>query len=257
MAELVEALAARLSAGPRPVDLRPARRVTSLTPEPGPGVSPRTESWAVTLDDGSRLSARAVVLAVPAAAAAELLASTDARLAAALRGLPTSPSAAVTLGFRRGDVPHPLDGFGFVVPAAERRSITACTWSSVKFEHRAPAGHALLRVFVGGPRESHLAGLDDETMAVLARDELREILGVTAPAVLTRVHRAWGGNPQYEVGHGGRVAELEAACPPGITLAGSAYHGVGLPACVASGRRAAERVGARLASTLPEPAGVG
>ena len=120
----------------------------------------------------------------------------------------------------------------------------ACTFSSVKYPGRAPAGHVLLRCFVGGALNEGILASDDTALIAAARDELREALGITAEPALTRVARWTKAMPQYHVGHPGRVETIEhcAAAVPGLHLAGGAYRGVGIADCVRSGETAAERV---------------
>src|SRR5205807_2569638 len=125
----------------------------------------------------------------------------DPALATLLGEIPYASSATVTFGFRRAEVPHPLDGFGFVVPRTERRAVLACTFSSVKYPGRAPEGHALLRCFVGGALNEHVLESDDPALVAGARDELRQALGITAEPVLTRVARFTKAMPQSHVGH--------------------------------------------------------
>jgi oxygen-dependent protoporphyrinogen oxidase len=158
--------------------------------------------------------------------------------------IPCASSATVTLGYQRSDIPRPLDAFGFVVPRIERRPILACTFSSVKYPGRAPAGHALLRVFLGGALDAGVLEGDDESLAALARAELQHALGVTAPPVLTRVGRHPSAMPQYLVGHLSRVDAIDRmlTAHPGLALAGGAYRGVGIADCVRSGEQAVERV---------------
>ena len=119
----------------------------------------------------------------------------------------------------------------------------ACTFSSVKYPGRAPAGRVLLRCFVGGALNEGALDSDDATLIATARAELREALGVTAEPLLARVHRWPKAMPQYHVGHLGRVGAIErcAAALPGLHLAGGAYRGVGIADCVRSGEAAAER----------------
>jgi oxygen-dependent protoporphyrinogen oxidase len=155
----------------------------------------------------------------------------DPPLATLLQLVPYSSSATVSLGYRRSDVPHPLNGFGFVVPRIEGKRLLACTFSSVKYPGRAPEGHALLRCFLGG-------ALD----ASVLEGELGAALGVAADPVISRVTRHPVAMPQYVVGHLTAVEaierRLEAAC--GLFLAGAAYRGVGIADCVRSGETAAE-----------------
>lgn len=224
MQELIEALAAQLQG-----DLRLGSRVTGLR-----RLSPGFE---VTLDSAETLQTDAVVMATPAYSAAGLLEPIEPRLATLLRQIRYVSTATVSLGYRRADLPTDLNGFGFMVPKSESRQVLACTWSSTKFDHRAPADAALLRLFVGGDTKEHLVEtLGDEELFALAQAELRAIMGITAPPVAQRVFRWPKGNAQYDVGHLDRVAEMEqlAAAIPGLYLTGSAFRGIGLPDCIKS-----------------------
>jgi oxygen-dependent protoporphyrinogen oxidase len=168
----------------------------------------------------------------------------DPALSGLLGGIPYASSATVTLGYRRADVAHPLDGFGFVVPRAERRPILACTFSSVKYPGRAPAGHALLRVFVGGALDDQALRGDDASLEALARTEVERVLAIVAGPVLSRVWRHPAAMPQYLVGHLDRIDTIDRCLTvhPGLALAGAAYRGVGIADCVHSGEAAAERL---------------
>ncbi|MEE8526514.1 MAG: protoporphyrinogen oxidase [Thermoanaerobaculia bacterium] len=199
-------------------------------------------SYAVELDDGRRLEAAAMVLATPPFAAADLVEEMDAVLAGHLRELRSVSMATLSLGYRRADVQHPLDGFGFFVPRRGLRHVLACSWTSSKFDHRAPEGTVLLRVFLGGALQKDLLDLDDETLVRGVEEDLQTIMGFRATPIVRRLTRWPDGYPQYHVGHHRRVERIEAALPPGLVLAGSGYYGVGLPDCIRSGSEAAERV---------------
>ena len=250
LGELTAALVERIAAATGS-ELVTGRRAVDLAPA-GDGAGGGSR-WTVHLDDGRRLAADALVLALPAFAAAELTARAAPALTAALARIRYVSAAVVTLGYREGDLSRPLDGFGFFVPRAEGRRIVASTFSSSKFAGRAPAGHALLRVFLGGAGGEAAMDLDDADLARAAREELAALLGLRAEPVLARVHRWERGYPQYDVGHLATVAAAEALAPPGLLLAGSAYHGVGLPDCVRSGRAAARAAAGRLAGLDARP----
>ena len=192
--------------------------------------------------------ADAVIVTAPAWVAAQLVAPHDGALARDLDGIEYASSATVTLGFRAEGVADKLEGFGFVVPFVERRSLLACTFASRKYPGRAPEGHELLRAFVGGARRPDLVELDDESLLGTVRAELRALLGIVAEPILTRVERWRRAMPQYAVGHLDRVRDIEsrAAALPGLGLAGAAYRGVGIPDCVRSGEAAADAVAGRL-----------
>jgi oxygen-dependent protoporphyrinogen oxidase len=215
------------------------------------------EGYSLHLDGGQQRQADAVILAIPAYAAADLVAPLSAPLADGLRAIRYVSTATVSLGFRCPDVPHALDGFGFVVPASEPCDLLACTWTSTKFDHRAPEGTALLRAFVGGPRRQALVEQDDSALIELVRAELQRIMAIEAPPILARVFRWRKANPQYDVGHLERVSALEGLCPPGLFLTGSAYRGVGIPDCVRQAGETAARALDYLQTRRQAPASPG
>ena len=200
----------------------------------------RTESgFEVDLHPGGEtLKTDAVVLAVPAFAAARLTRSVSPVLSDRLSQVDYVSSATVSLGYRRTDIAgqHDLDGFGFMVPMSENRKIRACTWTSTKFDHRAPEDSVLLRAFVGGHQDAGAMDLDDTEMVRMVRNEVMQTMGLSAEPAVSRVFRWPNGNPQYDVGHLDRVDDMErlAAEVPGLYLTGSAYRGIGTPDCVKS-----------------------
>lgn len=236
MEELVRALADRLPPG----SVRLKERVV--------GLSHAGDLWRVGLADGGALDADAVIVAAEAHQTARLVRPLDPGLSLLLEGIPYASSATVTLAYRREEIGHPLDGFGFVVPRIEQRPILACTFSSVKYPGRAPAGHVLLRVFLGGALDAGILKEDDGEIVAAVRAQVNELLGITRPPLLTRLHRYPGSMAQYQVGHLETVAAIErrVALHPGLALAGSAYRGVGISDCVHSGEAAAESILARL-----------
>ncbi len=234
LSELIETLTDRLDPG------------SIMTGRPAVDVCPDADGhgYQLTLHDGTRLSADAVVFATPTYATANLLQDVDAALAAQLRSIRYVSTATVSLGFRRSDLEQGLDGFGFVVPRSEKRRVLACTYSSTKFDGRAPEGHVLLRAFVGGAHAEHLAELDDEVLEKMVRGELWSMMGIRARPVLSKVYRWHKANPQYDVGHAERVAQIEqlASAHRGIYLTGAAYRGVGIPDCVENGAHIADQL---------------
>jgi oxygen-dependent protoporphyrinogen oxidase len=218
------------------------------------------DGYAIRLAGGETLAASAVIVATPAFVAADLLHNLDKVLARELAAIPHASTAIVTLAYRREEVHHPLDGHGYVVPRIEGGPILACTWSSRKWAHRAPAGWELIRVFIGrAGQQDEILTADNETLVALARQEVASRLGASAQPALVRVHRWPRGMPQYYLGHPARVARIEAAAQthPGLYLAGNAYHGVGLPDCIASGERAAAAALAYLESEASTTAAAG
>ena len=210
-------------------------------------VSRSAQRYRIDLSDGSCLLADDVVFATPSFVTADLVEQLDPVLAERLRAIRYVSTATVSLGFRKSEIAHPLQGAGFIVPPSEGRRITACSWSSAKFNHRAPEDCVLLRVFIGGALAEELAEQDEAALVQLAREELQVILGITATPVLARAYRWSKANPQYDLGHEERVREIERSLPnlPGIHLAGAAYHGPGIPDCIQSGTKAAAAIAAR------------
>jgi len=221
-----------------------ADRVRFVVGNPAANLREQSGRFAVELSDRATLDSNGVVLAVPASAAGPLLDGVDADwLAEEHNEIPEASSASVTLAYEERDVRHPLDGYGYVVPSSEGSDVLACTWTSSKWEGRAPAGKVLIRVFIGrfGPR--HVTDDSDRKLLRVARRELR-VLGIEARPILMRIHRWRAGMPQYVVGHLERLKIIDAALAehPGLALAGAAYRGVGVPDCIHSGELAAESI---------------
>jgi oxygen-dependent protoporphyrinogen oxidase len=211
-------------------DLRVNTRAQRLTFDHG---------WTITTDKDEQIKADAVCLAVPAYVAASLLGEP---LAEKLRQIKYASTATINFGYRRAAIKHPLNGFGFVVPFIEKRALIACTFSNVKFAGRAPDSHVLLRAFAGGALQPEVFALDEAEMARRVEADLRELLGISEDPLFVEVAKWERSMPQYEVGHLERVGEIErlAGELPGLTLAGNAYRGAGIPDCVRSGEAAAE-----------------
>lgn len=224
--------------------------VESLAPEPSStgGVT----KWRVVTNRNEAFIADAVCLALPAVVSASLLRKVDGQLASELDNISYASSATINLAYKRADTPHALDGFGFVVPFIEKRSLIACTFSSVKFAGRAPEGFVLLRAFIGGALQSELLDLDDAELLALIRTDLRELLGVTRPPLFSEVSRWHNSMPQYHLGHLERVKRIDerVASLPALALAGNAYSGIGIPDCIRSGEKAADDLVSVLSESL-------
>lgn len=234
MQELVDAIAGQLPTGTVHFD----SGVSSLEWEAAAG------SWLITTRGAEKLKADGIILATPSYGSAEMLSSIAPALSRELAAIPYSSAATVSLAYRRDQIPHRLDGFGIVVPAVEARKIIACTFSSIKYPGRAPDGHLLLRVFVGGAMQPHLVDQDDSTIESCARRELAELLGIQAAPLFCRLFRHRRSMPQYEVGHQERIRRMESPLSklPALRLAGNAYGGVGMADCIHSGEQAAEEL---------------
>jgi oxygen-dependent protoporphyrinogen oxidase len=237
MGELVDRLAEALAAMNGTVTVRTRTSVREL--DAGPA------SATARLSDGSVVRADAVVVAVPGPAAARLLRPTAPAAATAIDEIRHGSSAVVSLAYRSDRLDRLVEGHGVLLPAREGLSLSACTWSSQKWEGRAPDGTILVRAFVPDGVGS---GLTDEGLSAIARADVQRLLGTRGEPELERVARWEAAMPRYTVGHLERVARAEAALAPypSIELVGAPFHGVGVPDCISQGRAAAARVVERL-----------
>jgi oxygen-dependent protoporphyrinogen oxidase len=220
----------------------------------------RDVGYRLTFGDGSTADFDAVVLATPAFAAKELINTLDEELGDRLSAITWSSSATVSLAFRRGDLQKPLPGFGFIIPRIENRRINACTWSSIKWSHRAPDDTLLIRSFVGGGHHEELVSLGDAELVTTVLEELREIIGLTAEPVFSKAYRWFQGMPKYTVGHLERIAAIDERRQQhtGLFLIGSSYRGIGIGDCVKSGFDAAAAISAlriprRISTAIKSP----
>lgn len=233
LSSMVEAIVRRLPSGAMRLN-SPVSRLNRRGPD---------GDWQVTVG-AKAFEFDAVILAVPAPAAARLLAETDSSLSANLASIRYASTAVVSLAYSRRQIVHPLDGFGFVVPAIENRRILSASFSSQKFPGRAPADKVLLRVFIGGACQGELLNHSDAELQQIAIEEVAELLGATGAPTFATVARWMGSMPQYHLNHLDLVGKIESAVSKvsGLALAGNGYRGVGIPQVIASGEAAAERV---------------
>jgi oxygen-dependent protoporphyrinogen oxidase len=243
MQVLVDELATRLGG----VSVRLKTKVSALT------FDEEMKRWRVSVGEGETISADAVCLALPSYTSAALLRETKASLAHELEAIPYASTATINLAFKRSDIHHPLNGFGFVVPFIERRSLLACTFSSVKFAARAPLGHALLRAFVGGALQPEMYALDEDAMVEAVCRDLRQLLGITSRPLFAQVSKWPRSMAQYHLGHIERVRRIRQALTthPTLKLAGNAFDGAGIPDCIRSGETAADELIEILQTTAP------
>jgi oxygen-dependent protoporphyrinogen oxidase len=238
----------------RGVDVRLQTSVDRIAPRP-PGDGNETRRWTLHTAGGT-VEADAVVIATPATTAAALLAPVDDAVATLVGAIDYSDVTLVTLQMPAGAVTRPLEGTGFLVPADAGCLITACTWLSSKWPDLARPGDVLLRASMGRFGDNRAASMSDDEIVGHVLDDLRPMLGLRGAPLEVVVTRWSGAFPQYALGHTERVASIEDAVArlPGVALAGAAYHGVGIPACIASGRNAAQAVlGQHMAARTATP----
>jgi len=231
MGALVDALAEKISGA----SVRTAYRAESLE---------RFErGWRVHLQDGEVMDADAVCVTLPPHASGKLLEKAIPGISAELMSTPSGSLATLNLVYRAEQVANPLHAMGFVVPAIENKTLLACSFSSTKFQGRAPEGKVLIRAFAGGEAASR-AGLTDEDLTRKLTDELRPILRISGEPEGKVFYRYEESLPHYLVGHLDKVRRIEDGllATPGLALAGNAYRGVGIPDCVKSANEAADKI---------------
>jgi len=234
LAEIVEALVENLEISAVGLQLGTAVREVARC----------QDGYQVNLSSGESLSADGLIFATPAYVSGALIENFAPNLAAELRAIEYVSTATVTLAYRECDLPRPLDGYGYVIPRREGRKALACTWTSTKFPHRAPQGHALVRVFIGRAGQESDIPWDNEGLLAVALEELELTLGITADPLLKRIFRWENAMPQYNLGHPERLARINTSLEkfPGLALAGNGYQGIGIPDCINSGELAAKKI---------------
>ncbi len=195
--------------------------------------------YEIRLSRGEPITADAVIIAVPARATASILASIVPKAEELLRTVTYTTTTTVSAGFRRKDVPHPLNGYGYLVRNATPGNVSACTWSSSKISGRAPADHVLLRAFVRGMNEKN----SPDTHRVVL-EEFRNTLGITADPLFIRKYPWAEAVPLYASDHAESVKALDSALAPypHCVVAGSAIDATGIPDSIRSGTSAANVV---------------
>src|SRR4051794_27996532 len=233
MQQLVEAIRARL-------DWAAVRLSTPVN-----GLERVANGWMVHSLGASEFY-DSVILASPAWAAGVMLAPVDPVLSEQLGGIPYSSSITVNLVYDEDALGKLPEGFGFLVPASERRSLLACTFSHRKFLGKTAPGKAVIRAFLGGMKNEALLAEKDNALGAIVRHELIDILGERVVGIgldpeYTQVTRWRRAMAQYAVGHQERVEKINerVAALPGLRLVGNAYDGIGVPDCIRLGRKAA------------------
>jgi len=225
---MVDTLVTRLS----PSALHPNRPVRSMGPQEG--------GWLISARDES-YRFDAVIVATPAYIAATLLQDASHDLASELRAIPYTSSVTVTLAYDQNVRAMLPPGFGFLVPRTEGKRLLAATFVHNKFSHRAPADRALIRCFLGGSRDQQILQSSDEEILRIVREEFKQILGLAAEPIFTRVYKWNAAMAQYTLGHLQRLERIQQFSRglPALAVAGNGYSGIGVPDCVRSGVDAA------------------
>ncbi len=239
LVELVQALLVRLTtAGAK---LMTQQSVVAMRVRQTSTNHPIGWTYDLTLENGSVVSADAVVLATPAFVSSDLVRPLSPIASELLGAIPYASTATVSLAYKAGTLGAEVSGFGFVVPRVERRDLLAATWTSLKWPHRAPASQTLVRCYLGGVGREAILQEDDRALIRRVREELRSMTGVTGEPAYAEVNRWERGMPQYTLGHLDRLETIQRSLDryPGLVLAGAAYRGIGIPDCIRDGTDAA------------------
>ena len=234
MSELVEALAGHVPEA----KIRTGLRVINIRKQP------QGEGYQLSYANGESESFDRVIVAVPAYVAAGLLGDLLPRATEILSQIRYTSTATIHLAYPHDAFAKPLPGSGYVVPAVENRQIMGVTFSSRKWQGRAPGGKLLLRAFIGGKNQTLLDEASVTDLIEVVHRELQEMLGATCRPLLARAFVWQKSMPQYQLGHLERVKELRQLTDeqPGLYLAGAAYQGIGLSDCIRTGREAARKI---------------
>ncbi len=200
-------------------------------------------TWEVTTNSRT-LEEDAVVLAIQPSKMKPLIGQLDKEWDKLLSAIPAHDSATLNLGFRRQDVNHPLDGFGFVVPAKEKKLVVGCTFASQKFEGRAPEGYILLRVFLGAGAVQEIKTQGEPVVMEKVLEELKPILNLRDRPIAHHWATYQASMSYFRPGHLSQVSRMEqkASETKGLYLAGNGLKGVGIPDTIAAGQLAAEKI---------------
>ncbi len=189
--------------------------------------------YEVRLGTGAILRTRVLVAATPAANTARFLGNMAPALATLLDSIPYTPVATVGFGYQTRDVPRELNGFGYLVSRRENSAVLGVEWCDSMYpENRSPRGGCAMRAILGGAHHPEIVRFSDEDLQRVAREEMRDTLGITSAPVATSVTRHSTGLPQYNVGHMLRVAEIECSLGdfPGLFIGGNGMRGTGMDA---------------------------
>jgi protoporphyrinogen/coproporphyrinogen III oxidase len=207
-------------------------------------IDKKGDIYTVFLSDNSKIEAESVVLATPAHATSEIVKDFNRKLSSMTGEIPYPPISVVCLGYERSKIKQSLDGFGFLVPKRESRSILGTLWDSSIFPNRAPDGYVLLRSMLGGARAADIALQDNDRLTNTVMQELEKIMDIKVQPDFVKVYTHDKGIPQYVLGHGKSLERIDAIVNShkGFYITGNSYRGIGVNDCIENSHKLSERI---------------
>ncbi len=236
------------------------RSITSVLPKETLHLNSRVKiegrdplgNWVLSDQDGRRQVFDAICLSISARQAAAFIRNTDPAFADKLEGLYFESVATLNLAYKKTQISHALNSFGFVVPAVEKKSLMACTFVSQKYRNRSPEDYALLRAFIGGAFGREFFEMSDKDLKKSVTHDLGKLLGIVGEPRFHTITRYSKTLPQYAVNHKQWVSQIEesAKTHPGLFLTGASYRGTGITNCVKDAELEADKIYERLCHKL-------
>lgn len=204
----------------------------------------QNETYTITFEDGNEVKAKNIIIAIPTFKAADLVAELSDSLAQTFNSIPYAPISVVCLGYKKEDIKHKLDGFGFLVPKKENLKILGSIWTSSIFENRAPDDMIQFRTMIGGDGDHESINLSDEALLNAVQQDLDNIVGITGKPLLTKIYRWARGIPQFKIGHSKIMDKLETELSNqgNLYVSGNAFYGISLNDCIKQSHKVAEQI---------------
>ncbi len=204
----------------------------------------QNSEYIVTFENGSKCLAKHIILATPTYKAADIVIDLSTQLAQIFNSIPNAPISVVCLGYKKENIKHKLDGFGFLVPKKENLKILGSIWTSSIFENRAPDGMVQFRTMIGGDGDHESINLSDNDLLDAVQSDLDAIVGINGKPELFKIYRWAKGIPQFKIGHAEIMSRLEneLVTQGHIYVTGNAYYGISLNDCIKQSYKVAELI---------------
>lgn len=207
-------------------------------------VSKESDYYSLALSDSTNISADKVIFALPTYKAVDLVRAMSSDLADSFQSIPYAPIAVICTGYDKSQVGYDINGFGFLVPSKEGRSILGSIWTSSIFANRAPDGKVQFRTMIGGDGDHESINLSDDDLLKTVEKDLNDLLSITGKPEIVKIYRWHHGIPQFKIGHKKRVAKIEDQLKQlgNLYVTGNAYYGIGLNDCVKQSYKIADEI---------------